>query len=365
MNDALKELFNAYKHLPVMVMFFKEGELFFVNDFLRSELSLDNLQSDQIVKIIGHMLELEEPTHQGLNQYLQDNSSSVYENHIYQIEHNRFDETDVYVLMRISDQTVDLVDKTHSIRSLREKKRAAERRPSIDEHEVLAQALGQWENTPSYESLVLYKGIPIKGQCEILGIEQGVLKIRVDKRQLIAASPENQWLVGSKKDILLLGQVVRSDLDHYCVYLEKLQLTSKGFNRRTLIRYEADENDQMQMVVDGKKRVLHIHDLSEKGIAVVTEDDILSASLSVSKTHTVSLLLEGKIIEAKASWLYTLPLDTKKIKLAFTIEYDQHCGHLLKEWMTAKQLHLIKEIRNFVQMVPPPKEPEPSHDWSI
>lgn len=365
MTDALKELFNAYKHLPVMVMFFKNGELFFVNDFLRGALSLDNLQSDQIVQILGHMIELEEPSHQALIQYLHDNNSCVYENHIYQIEHNHYDETDVFVLMRISDFTVDLVDKTHSIRILREKKKAAELRPSINEQEVLNKALGKWDVGNTYESIVLYKGIPIKGQCEIMGMEQGILKIHVEKKQLIAAYPENEWIIGSKKDMLLLGKVVRYDLNDYGVYLEKLQLISKGFDRRTVIRYATEEKEEMYILLDGKEKVLKIRDLSEKGIALITEDEMLSASLSILKTYKASLLLEGKRVEVAAAWQYTVPLDEKRMKLAFTIEYDQQNGHLLQEWMTAKQLCLIKEIRSFVQMIPPPKEPEPAHEWSI
>lgn len=349
-----------------MVMFFKKGELFFVNDFLRSALSLENLQSDQIVQIIGNMIELEEPTHQALIQYLHDNNSCVYDNHIYQIEHNHFEETDVFVLVRISDHTIDLVDKTHSIRILREKKKAVDLRPSINEQEVLTKALGKWEGGNSYESIVLYKGIPIKGQCEILGLEKGILKVHVEKKQLIAAYPENEWIVGSKKDMLLLGKVVRYDLNQYCVYLEKLQLISKGFDRRSVIRYATEENEQMQIVLEGKKKVLRVRDLSEKGVSAITEDEVLSASLSLSKVYGVLLMLEGKTIDVKATLLYAVPLEEKSMKLAFTIEYDQQNGHLLHEWMTAKQLHLIKEIRSFVQMIPPPKETASAdHDWSI
>lgn len=366
MTDALKELFNDYKHLPVMVMFFKEGELFFVNDFLRSAFSLDNLQSDQVVQIIGHMIELEDPTHEALIQYLHENSSCVYENFIYQIEHSHFDQTDVFVLIRISDTTINLVDKTHSVRILREKKKAAELRPPINEQEILIKALGKWEQGNTYESVVLYKGIPIKGQCEIIALEEGILKVHVEKKQLIAAYPENEWIIGSKKEMLLLGKVSRYDLNQYCIYLEKLQLISKGFDRRSVIRYVTDENEQMQIVIDGKKKVFRIRDLSEKGVAAITEDEVLSASLSLSKAYRASLILEGKTVEVRATLLYTVPLELKSMKLAFTIEYDQQNAHMLQEWMTAKQLHLIKEIRSFVQMIPPPTEPvEAAHDWSI
>ena len=52
------------------------------------------------------------------------------------------------------------------------------------------------------------------------------------------------------------------------------------------------------------------------------------------------------------------------MKVAFTIGYDFQNGELLREWMNAGQLRLIKEIRNFIQMIPPPEREIP-HDWVI
>jgi len=54
----------------------------------------------------------------------------------------------------------------------------------------------------------------------------------------------------------------------------------------------------------------------------------------------------------KALWLYIVALDdASRMKAAFKIEYDKHNGILLREWLNTQQLRLIKEVRNFVQMI--------------
>jgi hypothetical protein len=52
------------------------------------------------------------------------------------------------------------------------------------------------------------------------------------------------------------------------------------------------------------------------------------------------------------------------MKVAFSIGYDLHYGSLLREWLNEKQLQLIKEVHNFVQMLPPPTT-ESATEWVI
>lgn len=347
-----------------MVMFFKNKELFFVNEYLRSVLSIDNLDSDHVIAILSQMLQLEDTSHQAVLEFLSENTSLIYENNVYQIEHEHIDELDIFVVVRITAATVSLLDQTHAIRMMREKTFLETPERSIEIKELLIKVLGAWNDGQTHESLVLYKGIPIKGQCEIVTLEQETIKVLVEKKQLIAANPGTQWLIGSKKNLLLSGRVEGHDLNRQQVTIGSLCLVERGFNRRTLIRYEADENDRLYITVDGKKKGIAIRDVSEKGIAVHTADEALLANISGPKILPARMQLAGKDIQVTVKWLYSIPVEGGMFKAAFTMEYDAHNGMILKDWMTHKQLQLIKEIQNFVRMVPS-LDTNHEHGWVI
>ncbi|MFA5215488.1 hypothetical protein [Sulfuricurvum sp.] len=365
MKDALKELFNAYKHLPVGVMFFKEEKLFFVNDHLRTTLLLANLPSDEIITIIGSMVGLEDPSHVNLNNFLSHNDFLLYRDRVIQIEHQSVDNITVYVLTRLSDKVIDAIDSTRSIRMLRQPKLLSGT-VSVDEHEILSRALGKWEEG-HFPSIVLYKGIPIKGDCSIFEADNGIIGLNVENKQLIAAQIGAQWLIGSQKNSMLFGEVCRYDLNSNRIWLENLTITSEGFHLRNLIRYETEEGDHMIISIAGKKRSLSLLDVSEKGLSIQTDDTaaLVAFSAKVGKRVKAILFLGGESIEIDAEWLSTVALDdSSMMKAAFAINYDVHNGNILRNWLNAQQLRLIKEVRNFVQMIPSQKK-EPLSEWVI
>jgi len=365
MNDALKELFNAYKHLPVGVMFFKNGELFFVNDHLRGVLLVDNLSSDDIIQIIGGMIQLESPSHASLIKFLLQNDFFYYGDRIVQIEREKIGDIDIVVLVRLSDKAIDAVDSTQSIRLMRSEKTSVSLDISDDQQKILNKALGTWEHE-TFPSIVLYKGIPIKGNVEILAVEQGEMKLKVEKKQLIGAQMGTQWIAGSKRDTMLSATVSRYDLKQRCVWLKNLTIISEGFHQRKVIRYYADENDRFIISFGGKKISLPLRRVSEKGVSVHTDDaaSLVTLSSIAGRTLDVQLVLEGKTISVNAVWLYTIALDSSLMKAAFTIGYDLHNGAILREWLNMKQLKIIKEVRNFVEMLPSPEREMPQ-DWVI
>lgn len=366
MNDALKELFSAYKHLPVGVMFFKEEKLFFINDHLRSILLLANLPSDDVIHIIGSMVGLEESSHALLNRFLSHNDFFLYHDRVIQIERQSAEGVDIFVLIRLSDKAIEAIDATHALRQLcHEKAAVSSSAPKSDEHEILHKTLGEWE-TRNFPSIVLYKGIPIKGECRVSEAKEGHIRLTVEKKQLAAAQIGAQWLVGSKRGTMLSGTVFRYDLGRHSVWLENLEIINEGFHARSVIRYGAEENDRMIVSINSKKISFLLRDVSEKGFSVQTDDAASLVVLSAvkGKTLDVELILGGKSVIAKAVWKYTIALDASMLKAAFTIGYDLHNGALLREWFNGEQLRLIKEVRNFVQMIPIP-ESEPSEDWII
>lgn len=367
MNDALKELFNAYKHLPVGVMFFKHKKLFFVNDHIRVVLLLSNLTNEHIVDVIGETLNIENPSDEILFHFFSEHECFTYQDHIVQVEHAYSeDEIDIFVAVRISDQTIATVDSTKSLRTLKKVNVSAVTNVQSDEHLLLRRALGQWEKV-RFASVVLYKGIPIRGESFIVEAANGKICLRVEKKQLIAAHKGVEWLIGARKDAMLIGRLREYDLREETVWLENLQIVSEGFHLRQVIRYECGENDRMNFHYDGRHYALHLHDISEKGVSIETDESAVLVALSSSaKTFDAELFLDGNRIVVRAVWHYTKALENDSMmKAVFKISYDSKEGGALHDWMNAKQLRIIKEVQNFVRMSPAPKRAEQHGDWVI
>jgi hypothetical protein len=255
MSEALKELFNAYKHLPIGVMFFKDKHLFFVNDHLRSILLLQNLGSDEVIQIIGDMVGLENASHESLCDFFSFTELFLYHDRILQIDRQHFDNVDVFVIVRISDESIKMADETRSLRQLRQSASLSASKQQQDEHELLAKALGSWKNV-NIPSVVLYKGIPIKADCVIVHAHEGEIAIKVEKKQLSAAQIGIQWLIGSQRDKMVAGEVTKYDLSQSVVWMNNLQIVNSGFYLRHVIRYGVSSDDQM--IIDSVKYTFFI-----------------------------------------------------------------------------------------------------------
>ena len=359
MTEALKELFNAYKNLPIGVIFFKNQQLFFINEHLRAVLLLQNLRSDDVVQVIGNMVGLENASHESLCEFFSTTDIFLYRDRHLQINRQHFDTIDIFVIIRINDATIKIIDETHSLRQMRyESALNISTHFQEDEQQLLTQALGDWEKV-KLPSIVLYKGIPIKSDCIIVHAHDGEIVVKVEKKQLSSAQIGTKWLIGSKRDKMLSGEVFRYDLAQSIVWLNTLKIVAKGFHLRQVIRYGASEEDQFCISIKGKKYLSSIHDISEKGLSIQTDNEsfLLALSSLQGKTLDVELILSNKTIAVKAVWFYTIAVNSgKHMKVAFTIGYDLHNGVLLRDWLNDKQLQLIKEVRSFVQMIPPSQE---------
>lgn len=366
MNDALKELFDAYKHLPVGVMFFKNQKLFFLNDHLRNILLLQNLGSDEIIPIIGEMVGVENASHESLCDFLSSSDFFFYHDRLLQIDRHHVDNVDIFVIVRISDQSIKMVDETRPLRQMRQSNLLSPSNIQGDEHQLLSKALGNWEKT-KIPSVVLYKGIPIKGDCLVVHAHEGEIAIKVEKKQLTAAQIGVQWLIGSRRDTMIVGEITKYDLSQSVIWLNNLKMVTSGFHLRQVIRYEASSEDQIHISLNGKKYVSLLHDISEKGLSLQTDNGAFLVALSSVKGKTIDaeLILSDNKIMVKAVWLYTIALsEGTQMKAAFSIGYDLHNGNLLRDWLNAQQLRIIKEVRNFVQMIPMPEQVI-TPEWTI
>lgn len=365
MTEALKELFDAYKHLPIGVMFFKKQKLFFVNDHLRNVLLLQNLGSDEVIRIIAEMVGLENPTHESLCDFFLHNPHFLYRDKHFQIDRQSYETIDIFVIVRLSHESIKMVDQTRSIRQLRDVQSVSNKKISEDIQDVLGKALGDWKKN-HFPSIVLYKGIPIKAECMIVDASESEIAIRVEKKQLSAAQIDVQWLIGNRRDRMVSGTVVRYDLSRSIVWLSHLEILKEGFHLRQMIRYATSSQDQLRVMINGKKYLSPLHDISEKGASIETDDGAFLLALgSIKGKSAEGKLILGDIkITIKLVWLYTVAFDAGiQMKVAFRIGYDLQNGNKLHEWLNHKQLQSIKEIRNFVQTIPEPRHEEP--DWII
>jgi hypothetical protein len=355
MTEALKELFNAYKNLPVGVIFFKQKQLFFVNEHLRHILLLGSLPGDDVAQIIGSMLNLENPSHLALHSYLSENDFFWYRDRIVQIEHSEYEDMTIIVFTRLNDQTIEAVDSLRSLRQMREKNNLLSKDiTDQDIPKLLTQKLGDYAKA-QIPSVVLYKGIPIKGNIWVKAIENNHIRVLVEKKQLIASQNGVEWLFGFKRDAMISSTVSGYDLSTNEVTLTEMHPVSHGFHQRALIRYHADNHDSMSMKIKGKEYRFTLRNLSEKGVAVESDNSEALSALSTlgAKAVYMDITVSSKPIKAMATWLYTVPLDEgRRMKVVFMIQYDAHNAAVLQEWLNAQQLQLIKEVRSFIQMLP-------------
>ena len=354
MNSALKELFNAYKYLPVGVMFFKDEKLFFINNHLRTVLLLASLPTNHTIEIISSMLGLEESSHRSLHNFLLHHDLFTYKNTIIQIEHKSVDAIDLFVLVKISDKTIEAIDVLQPLRSHKDDNRHS-RPPLINEEwRLLTKALGSGFETRKFPSVVLYKEIPIKADCRIAHFHKKSIEIRVAKRQLIATEIGQEWLLGNKNDTMLSGKVLDYDLLLGTVRLENLAIVSEGFHLRNDIRYTIEKPAYFSTAIKKETITLQLHDLSEKGVSVQTDDPTVLSALSsmIGKTLNAEVKVDDVTIAIKAVPLYlTAIANTGVMKVAFRTAYDLHNEMLLHTWTNNEQLNLIKKVRNFVQMI--------------
>jgi hypothetical protein len=304
------------------------------------------------------MVGLENALHETLCDFLSHNDFFLYHDRILQIDRQHFENIDIFVIIRINDESIKMVDETRPLRQMRQTKMLTVPKLQVDEQQLLTKAFGNWEKV-NLPSIVLYKGIPIKADCTIVLIHEGEIAIEVEKKQLSAAQIGAQWLIGNRRDKMVLGEVVKYDLTQSIVWLKNLEIVNKSFHLRQVIRYGVSTEDQMIISINGKKYISMLHDISEKGSSIQTDNGAFLVELSSIKGKTLDaeLILSNTKIAIKAVWLYTMALDSgTQIKVAFSIGYDLHNGSLLREWLNTKQLQLIKEVRTFVQMIPPPEE---------
>jgi len=354
MNSALRELFYAYKHLPAGVMLFKNRKLFFVNDHLRNVLLLASLPTDNIIEVIGSMLGLKTPSHHSLHDFLYHRDYFLYKNSIIQIEHRSVNGINIFVLIKLTESTIQAIDATRPLRLLEYEKKQSRSPLKKAEWKILTEALGPKFENRKFPSTVLYNEIPIKADCRIVDMREGMIELSIAKRQMIATKIDQQWLFGINENKMVSGKIDSYNLQNGRIWLKDLKLVSSGFHLRNDIRYTIEQNGYFSMTIENEKKSLPLHDLSEKGLSIKIDDPkiLLTLSSKIGKPLNAEIMTDNLYMNVQAVPLYLMSLDSSgMMKVAFKIAYDSHNEMLLHVWTNDAQLNIIKKIRNFVQMI--------------
>lgn len=318
-----------------------------------------------MIRIIGDMVGLENPSHASLCDFFLHNFHFLYRDKHFQIDRQSYKNVDIFVIVRLSHESITMVDQTRSIRLLRDGQNVFDKKISQNVEEILGKALGDWKKN-HFPSMVLYKGIPIKADGIVVDTSDDGIVIQVEKKQLSAAQMGTPWLIGNRHDRMVRGTVEKYDLSRSMVWLVHLEIIKEGFHLRQMIRYSTVSDDQMKLTINGKKFISPLHDVSEKGLSIETDDGAFLVALKSIKGKSTEgkLVLGDRKITIKLVWLYTMALSSgTQMKVAFRIGYDLQNGNKLREWLNQKQLELIKEIRSFVQTIPEPRHE--GSDWEI
>lgn len=357
MENAIKGLFYAYKHLPVGVMIFKRRNLFFINDHLQNILLLSALSKDRIIEIIGNRLGIPSPTHGLVHDFLLENSFFSNQNSIIQIEHRIVsDDITIFVFVKISEHTIEAIkNSTPSLPIHLQEKRESASYLKNNEWKLLTNALGTDFENMKFSSIVLYKGIPLKAESKIISISNEMIEITIEKNQLIATEIGKEWLIGIKQDLMVAGDVANYDLKLGRIWLKNLRLISEGFHLRNNIRYAIEKIGHFNILSKNEKIItLPLHDISEKGVSVQTDDPKVLVTLSsrIGKPLDAQIIVDDLNLSVEAIPLYIETMDIPgMMKVAFSIAYDSHNETLLHNWMNNEQHNVIKKVRNFVQMI--------------
>jgi len=355
-ENAIKGLFYAYKHLPVGVMLFKKRTLFFINDHLQNVLLLSALSKERIIEIIGNRLGIPNPSHYTVHDFLFNNSYFLNQNSIIQIERRSIsDDITIFVLVKISEQSIEAIkNSSQPLPNLLQKKH--ESSPlNNSEWKLLTNALGTNFEDKKIISIVLYKGIPLKAESKIISISNEMIEISIEKNQLIATETGKEWLLGIKQDLMIAGDLSSYDLKGGRIWLKNLRLVSEGFHLRNNIRYAIEKIGHLNILSKNENTIsLPLYDLSEKGVSVQTDDPTVLVTISskIGKPLDAQIIVDDLNLSVEAIPLYIETMDIPgMMKVAFSIVYDSHNETLLHNWMNNEQHSVIKKVRHFVQMI--------------
>lgn len=345
-NDLIKELLRIYNMLPSGMLVFKDERLYYVNRHLRNVLTLGDLPVDKSLAIICGILDIE-PSEASLLTYLNERRFFTYKGKIIQISGSREGAYAVFVFARIDDMVLEALDVPRAPKP----EARIEEEPLPETRELSRRHLEMLKYFEKHKNLkatgyVLYKGIPLIAENVVVQPFKETLVVRVETKQLIAASEGSAWILKIENGVTVGGSVVYRNNDKRYVFLGDLHTAAEGFHQRENIRYAFGDGMSLTFPGGTASVTLKVLDLSEKALRTVTSDAALLEALGQNtRPFRAELSYGGTAVSLACTFAREAGRCEGEAAVVFSFGADEHVMVTLREWLHNRQIELIKEIR--------------------
>ncbi len=319
--------FSLFDILPIGVIIFKNKKVEFINQHILDVLSIGYFNKNDSVELIIKMLGVKDE--EELLHYLSNHDYFDIKTKRIQIEHSRYEDSDIYAFMRINAFTPD---------------ESAENTPSnqkVNIDEKVAK-LFKLNNIQKVKVMTLYKGIPLKKFGKIIKINKDSIEVIVEPKHRISLLERDDilLLVNTKKEASVLhGHVVKSDDNIFTI--KNFYLSKSDVHLRDGLRVKFD----ISTVINIDNQEFELYDISMKGISIKINSSEKEEFLKSKKS--INFFLEDSELHLSLKYLKTIGKNDNILKIIFLISANSVDTLKLSQFITKRQNEILREIHEY------------------
>jgi hypothetical protein len=352
-NNSLKELLRIYSHLPAGLIVFKSGQLYFVNNHLRDVLVLGELPVARSLEILCGTLELPVSA-DALRGFLKERRFFLHKAKYLQVSHRSPEPYDIYLITRIDPALLE------HLGTAREEPEGLpiEGEPvpeAAADTQMHTELLKYFDTLRGIEvtGYALFKGVPLISRNTVLQPFKGTLALKAEDKQMIAAQEGVPWILKVDSGVTVQGSVIYSDSERRYLFLNNLRRVDEGFHQREQIRYRIDSPVSLLLDCDGQQAPLRLIELSESSFMAVTDSSTLLQCVIGHSGEMPATLTPDKVpLTLQCRFIREAGRSEGEAALVFTFRCGETAMGNLRNWLYARQLAVIKEIRAFTGTLP-------------
>ena len=346
-NQILKELLQVYSEIPIGMLVFKEGNLFFINKYLRETLMLGDLDTNESLNIICTILEIDADKTQ-LYNFFQNNEFFSYKDKHIQIASTKVSEYFICIFTKIDKSLIETIKETLEIPFAPIV--GENTKTIINNHKNHKKLLEYFDKKrrQKVRGHTLYKGVPLISDNIILQKHKNTLVIKIEDKQMITAEKGRIWIFTTSSGLAIQGTVVFLNKEKRLILLSNLSKIEKGFHLRKVIRYQGDRPIDLIIKSIPIEIELQIVDINENAFRVITNNQVVVEKLMAQNNPILSnILVNDKTITLKSKYLFEAGhYDGESvIIMEYVCNEEQHS--ILKNWFNERQIEIIKEVKEF------------------
>lgn len=320
--------FSLFNTLPMGVMVFKNQKVEFINQHILDVLSIGYFSSKNAIELIVKIFNVKDEDNLFLflsnNDYFDVGSKRI------QIEHNRYEDFDIFAFSRINSSLASKVSP---------EKINLNKKIYIDEKVAKHFKLN---NIQKVKVLTLYKGVPLKNYGKIIRINADSIEVLVEPKHRISLLEGRDilLLVNTKKGTSVLhGDVIKNDNNLFTI--KNFYLSKNDMHLRDGLRVKLSADS----TIEAGSREFEVYDISMKGISIKIQNSEEEEFLKERKS--LKLLLEGSELHLGLKYLKTISKDEKILKIIFLISTSSDDALKLNAFIVKRQNEILREIHEY------------------